>query len=199
MNAEGSESNQPHSQTPSPSLPASPAIPVRDLSTRLSAIQTVQTYILTHEAQAIQSHLTAVLPGLIQGEVRTQYAQLAQEIGAQISSIREEVIRSTGDQDDPMSSSNEGDQDSREHGKRSSGRSHDKRKGKTWRFATGSGNEVEETRRQHHRSHQPNNGDEADEEDEGDENESDEGRSAGRRKYKKQIQALRVSTHSCSP
>ena len=123
-------------RTRSPSLPASPTIPVRDSSTRLSAIQTVQTYI-THEAQAIQSHLTAVLPGLIQGEVRTQLAQLAQEIGAQISSIREEVIRSTGDQDYPMSSSNKEseNQDSREHGKRCSGRSHNKRKGKAWWFA----------------------------------------------------------------
>ena len=65
--------------------PASPVIPT-DASPRVSAIQTVQTY-LTHQAQAIQSHLTTILPGLIQGEVCTQCTQLAQEIGEQISSI----------------------------------------------------------------------------------------------------------------
>ena len=169
--------------TPSPATPtyASPvsdsstmptyASPVSDSSTRLSAIQTVQTY-LAHEAQAIQSHLTTVLPSLIQGEVHIQCSQLAQEIGDQISSIREEFNRHTGDQDDPMlPSSEEGEnRGSRRRGERS--------------------------RRNHHRSQQPNNGDEADEEDEGGENENDI--STGTRKYKKQVQALRVSIHSCS-
>src|ERR1700678_3288016 len=71
----------------STALPATPtnASPVGDLSTTLSAIQTV---------------LTAVLPGLIQGEVRIQCTKLAQDIGAQISSIQEEVNRPPGDQDD---------------------------------------------------------------------------------------------------
>ena len=173
--------------TSSPSLPATPtnASPV-DSSTRLSAIQTVQTY-LAHEAQAIQSHLTAVLPGLIQGEVHTQCAQLAQEIGAQISSIREELFTSTGDQDDPMLPSREedGNEDSRGRGKQPARCS--RRKG------TDSDSETAEI------AHQLDNGDEADEEDEGGENERDEEINAGSRKYKKQIQALRVSIHSCSP
>jgi hypothetical protein len=170
------------SLTSNSSPPASPAIPtnaspVSDSSTRVPAIHTVQTY-LSHQAQAIQSHLTTILPSLIQGEVRTQYSQLAEEIGVQISSIREEFNRHTGDQDDPMlPSSEEGEnRGSSRHGGRS--------------------------RRNHHRSQQPNNGDEADgdeadEEDEGDENENEI--SAGTRKYKKQVQALRVSIHSCSP
>ena len=82
--------------TSSPSLPASPATPsISDSSTRLSAIQIVQSY-LAHQAQEIQSHLTAVLPDIIQREVRTQCAQL---IGNQISSIQEELIRPIGDQD----------------------------------------------------------------------------------------------------
>ena len=90
----------------STSSPASPTTltnssPVRDSSTRRSAIETVQNY-LNHEAQAIQLHLTAVLPSLIQREVHAQCAQLAQEIGAQISSIRKEVCTPTDDQDDPI-------------------------------------------------------------------------------------------------
>ena len=115
---------------------------------RVSAIETVQTY-LTHQAQAIQSHLITILPGLIQGEVRTQYSQLARQIGNQITSIREEF---------------------------------------------------EEGERVHHRSQQPNNRDEGDE-DEGAENEDIENEISGcTRKYKKQVQALRVSIiQSCSP
>lgn len=150
----------------SPAIPTN-ASPVSDSSTRVSAIQTVQTY-LTHQAQAIQSHLTTILPGLIQGEVRTQCTQLAQEIGGQISSIREEFNRHTGDQDDPMLEVEN----------------------------RGSSRRGEQSRRNHHRSQQSNNGDEADEENEsGDENEI----SGGTRKYKKLVQALRVSIHSCSP
>ena len=153
--------------TSSPSLPASPATPsISDSSTRSSAIQTVQSY-LAHQAQEIQSHLTAVLPDIIQREVRAQCAQL---IGNQISSIREELNRPIGDQDDPMlPSSAEGD------------------------------NEAAETCRHHRRSQQPNSGDEADEEDEGGQNENNEDEiSTGSRKYKKQPQALRVSIHSRS-
>lgn len=160
-----------------PASPAHPTItlPVSDSSTRLSAIQTVQTY-LTSQTHAIQSHLTAVLPGLIQGEVRTQCTQLAQEIGAQILSIREEVNRSSGDQDDPMLPSDDGENEgSRGRGKRSTRCSRDK--GKGGRFATHSDNE-------------------ADNEDEGDDEEEI---SADSRKYKKQIKALRVSVHSCFP
>jgi len=186
----------------SPTSPVTPtnASPVRDSSTRLSAIQTVQSY-LTQEAQAIQSNLVAVLPGLIQAEVRTHCAQLAQEIGAQISSIREEVIRHTGDQDDPMlPSSEEGEnEDSRGRGKRSARYSRNKGKEKGGRFAMDNDKEAAETRRHHHRSQLPNNGDEADGGDESSENESDEEISAGSRKYKKQMQALRVSIHSWSP
>jgi hypothetical protein len=188
--------NPADTSTSSPASPATPtnAFPVRDSSTRLTAIQTVQTY-LTNEAQAIQSHLTAVLPGLIQGEVRTQCAQLAQEIGAQISSIRKEVFTPTRDQDDPMSPSREEgeNEDSRGRGKRSARRSGRKGKKKEWGFATESDGETAQV------AQQLNDGDEADEEDEGGENESDEEINAGSRKYKKQIQALRVSIHSCSP
>ena len=139
---------------------------VSDSSTRLSAIQTVQTY-LTQQAQEIRSHLTAVLSSLVQGEVCTQCTQLAQEIGAQISSIREEVIRPTGDQDEPMLSSSEENEGSRRRGKQSL--RHNK---------------------------QPNDRDEADKEDEGGDNESDEEEiSPGSRKYQKQLQVLRVSIH----
>jgi hypothetical protein len=134
-------------------------------------MQTVQTY-LTHQTEAIESRLTTILPGLIQGEVRTQCSQLAQEIGEKISSIWEEFNRHTGDQDDPMLPSVEGEN-------------------------RGSSRRGEWSRRNHHRSQQPNNGDEADEEDEGGENENEI--SGGTRKYKKQVQALRVSVHSCSP
>jgi len=171
--------------TSSPSLPASPATPspISNSSTGLSAIQTVQSY-LTHQAQEIQSHLTAALPDLIQGEVRTQCAQLAQEIGNQISLIREELIRPIGDQDDPMlPSSAEGERG--ERGEQSARCSRD--------------NEAAETRRHHRHSQQPNSGDEADEEDEGGQNENNEDEiSAGSRKYKKQAQALRVGIHSRS-
>jgi hypothetical protein len=156
----------------------------------LPAIQTIQTY-LTHQTQAIQSHLTEILPSLIQGEVRNQCAQLAEKIGAQISSIREEVSRPTGDQDDPMSGEEGENEGSRGFGKRSARCSRDKGKGKEGRFATESDSEAAETRR-HHRSQEPNNGDEADNEDD------EEEMSAGSRKYEKKIQILRVSIYSCS-
>ena len=157
-------------------------------------MQTVQSY-LTHETRSIQSHLTAVLPGLIQGEVRTQCAQLAQEIGAQITSIRKEVFTPTGDQDDPMSPSREEgeNEDRRGRDKRSARCGRRKGKRKEGGFATESDNETAQV------AQQLNNGNEADEEDKGGENESDEEISAGSQKYKKQIQALRVSIHSCSP
>jgi hypothetical protein len=185
------------------SSPASPATltnasPIRDSSTRLSAIQTVQSY-LNHEAEAIRSHLTDVLPGLIRGEVRTQCTQLAQEIGVQIQSIREELIRPTGDQDDPMlPSSEEGEnRDSRGRGKRSARCRRDKGKGK----GTESDDEAAEIQMQLHHSQESNNGDEADQEDEGSENESEEEISVtvGTGKYKKKIYLLRVSIHSFSP
>ena len=182
--------NPPSTSSSSPASPATPtnASPVNDLSTRLPAIQTVQTY-LTHQAEAVQSHLIAVLPGLVQEEVRLQCVQLAQEIGAQISSIREELIRPIGDQDDPMLSSSEEGQNegSRGRAKRSS---HDKGKDKGRKFAMESDNEAAWTHRHHQRPQQPNNGDEADDEDEGGDDEEET--SAGIRKYKKQIQALRV-------
>jgi hypothetical protein len=144
-----------NSSSPAPHASPTHAPPaVSDSSTRLSAIQTVETY-LNHQTQAIQSHLTAVLPGLIQEEVRTQCAQLAQEIGAQISSIQKEVISPTGpgDQDDPMlpfseEVENEG---SRGHGKRSARR---------------------------HYSQQPNNNDDSEADEDKD---SDEGISMGSR------------------
>lgn len=164
------------------SQPASPATPVGDPSTKLSAMQTVQTY-LTQETQAIQTHLTTVLPGLIQDEVRTQCSQLAQEISGQISSLRKEVLSPTGDQDDPMSPSIEGEGEN-EHssgrGKRSARHSRDKGKKGARRFAT--------------EDDKANNGDEPDE-DEGGENESTDEMSGGRRKYKKQAIVLRVSNH----
>jgi hypothetical protein len=175
----------------STSSPASPTTltnssPIRDSSTRPSAIETVQNY-LNHEAQAIQLHLTAVLPSLIQGEVRAQCAQLAQEIGAQISSIRKEVCTPTDDQDDPiLLSQEEGEnKDSRGHGKRSA--RYSRRKGKRKEFATDSDNETAQVAKQL---------DDTDEEDEGGENESDDEINAGNRKYKKQIRALRVRIHS---
>jgi hypothetical protein len=83
--------------------------PINDSSTKSSAIQTVQTY-LTNQAQMIQLDLTVILPGLIQGEVHIQYAQLAQEIGTQISLIQEKAFRLTRDQDDPMLPSCEEDE-----------------------------------------------------------------------------------------
>ena len=189
--------------TSSFSSPASPATPmnafsIHDSSTRISAIQTVQTY-LTQQAQVIQSHMTSILPGLIQGEVRTQCTQLAQDIGAQISSIQEEVVKPSGNQDDPMlPSSEEGENKggSRGHGKQSTRHRYNKRKE---RFRTENNNKAAETCRHHHHSQQSKNGDEADEEDEGSGNESDEEKiSAGSQKYKKQIQVLRVSIYSCS-
>ena len=78
------------SSSPSASPTPTNGSPIRDSSARLSAIQTVQSY-FNHEAEAIRSHLTAVLPGLIRGEVRTQCTQLSQEIGAQIGSIPLEI------------------------------------------------------------------------------------------------------------
>ena len=133
-------------------LPTTPtnASPVNNSSTRLSAIQTVQHY-STHQAQAIQSHLTAVLPSLIQGEVHTQCTQLAQEIGAQISSIQEELIRPTGDQDDLMLSSSEENKGSRGHGKQPLRHSCNKEKGKKGRSTLESNNNAADS------SQQPNN------------------------------------------
>jgi hypothetical protein len=193
--------------TSSSSPPASPATltnasPIGDSSTKVSAIQTVQSY-LNHEVEAIRSHLTADLPGLIRGEVRTQCTQLAQEIGAQIQSIREELIRPTGDQDDPMLPSSEDGEngDSRGRGKRSARCRRDKGKGKGKGKGTESDNEVEEIQRHLHHSQESNNGDEADEEDEGGENESEEEISVtvGTREHKKKIYVFRVSIHSFSP
>jgi hypothetical protein len=185
----------------SSSSPASPvtspnASPSSDSSTRLSAIQTVQTY-LTQQAQLMQSHLAEVLPDLIRGEVHVQCSQLSQEITAQIYSIREEVNRPTGDQDDLMSPfSEEGENEgSRGHGKQSAKCVRDKGKGKGGRFATESDNEAAETRRHHHRSQQPNNGDEHEADNEGEDETDEEGISTGSRKYKMQMQALRVSIH----
>jgi len=119
--------DMPSTNRSSSASPATPT-PISNSPTRLSAIQTVQTY-LTHQAQTIQLHLTAVLTGLIQEEVCTQCAQLAQEISAYISSIWEEVIRPTGDQDDPMlpSSEEEGvNKDSRGCSKQSARSSYNK-------------------------------------------------------------------------
>lgn len=158
---------------PLPNEPPQPGPPVHDPA--VSPIQTVQTYL----TQMIQSNLTAILPGLVQGEVRMQCAQIAQQIGTQISSIREEVIRPTGDPDDPMLPSCEEDkgenEGSRGRGKRSARRSYNKRTGKEVRFGSDSDSEANE----------------ADEDDEG-----DEGISRGQ-KYKKKPQALRVSNYSC--
>jgi hypothetical protein len=160
-------------------LPNEPAQPGPVRGPTVSPIQTVQTFL----TQTIQSNLTAILPGLIQGEVRIQCAQLALEIGSQISSIREEVI--TGDLDDPMlPSCEEGENEgSRGRGKRSARRSYNKRKGKEVRFATGSDSETDKS-------------DEDD--DEGSGIEGDEGINKGSQKYQKKIQALRVSNCSCS-
>lgn len=165
-----SAADSPSLRTSSPS--ASPATltnasPVGDSSTRLSAIQTV---------------LTTILPDLIQGEVRMQCAKLAEEIGAQIASIREEVI-GAGDQDDPMILYKESE-NSRGGDKQSVRCSRDKGKEKDG-----------------YRRSQPNKRDETDDENQGDDDESDkEEMSAGSQKYKKQATALRVSTiHSCSP
>jgi hypothetical protein len=109
---------------------------VSDSSTKSSAIQTVQTY-LTHQAQMIQLHLTAILPGLIQGEVCIQCTQLVQKIGTQISLIREEAFRPAGDQDDLMlptceEGENEG---SRGRGKWFAKRSYNKKKKKEVKLA----------------------------------------------------------------
>jgi hypothetical protein len=132
----------------------------------------------------MQSNLTAILPGLVQGEVRIQCAQLAQEIGSQISLIRQEAMRPTGDLDDPMlPSCEEGENEgSRGRGKQSVRRSHNKSKGKEVRFATGNDSDI----------------DRPDEGDEGSGIESDEGINKGSQKYQKKIQALRVSNYSCS-
>ena len=168
---------------PLPNEPAQPGPPVRDPA--ISPIQTIQTY-LTHQAQTVQSNLTAILPGLIQEEVRIQCAQVAKTIDTQISSLREEVVGPTGDPDDPMlPSGEEGENEgSRGHGKRSARHSYNKRKGKEVRFAAESDSEV----------------DEANEDDEGGESEGDEGDEGirGSRKHKKKIPALRVSNYYCS-
>jgi hypothetical protein len=113
------------------------SFPISDSSTKLSAIQTVQTY-LTHQAQMIQLHLTAILPGLIPGEVCIQCTQLAQEIGTQISLIQEEAFRPTGDQNDAMfpfceEGKNKG---RRGHGKQFTKHSYNKKKRKEVKFAT---------------------------------------------------------------
>ena len=162
------------------------SFPISDSSTKLLAIQTVQSY-LTHQAQTIQSHLTAILPILIQGEVCIQCAQLAQEIGTQMSSIWEEAFRPAGDQDDPMlPSCEEGENEgSRGHGNWFAKRSYNKKKGKEVKFATeshGKGDEPDD-----------NEADDVDEDDESSGNEGNEGASTGSWKYKKKIQALRVS------
>jgi len=176
--------DMPFTNRSSSASPATPT-PIRNSPTRLSAIQTVQTY-LTHQAQTIQLHLTAVLPGLIQEQVCTQCAQLAQEISAHISSIWEEVIRPTGDQDDPMlPSSEEGvNKGSRGCSKQSARSSYNKEKGKEVRFTMESDNEAAETCGHHHPSQQPNNENEADGRDKDSENEGDEEISTGSWKYK---------------
>jgi len=121
-----------------------------------------------------------------------QCAQLSEEIGIHISSLKEEAFRPTGDEDDPMlppreEGENEG---SRGRGKRFARRSYNKRKGKEVRFANESDSEEDEP--------DNNEADEADEEDESSGNEGDERISRGSRKYKNKIQALRVSIYSCS-
>ena len=159
--------------------------PIIDSSTRSSTLQTVQSY-LNHE---LLSHLTSILPGLVQGEVRAQCAQLGQVISDQIESLRAEAIRPTGDQDDPMLPSGE-DEDSRGRGKRSA-RSN---KGKGKEKETESDNEAEEIR-----FHLSQQGDEADVEDIDGESENDKETSVGTRKYTKNIFILRVSILSFSP
>jgi len=163
---------------PLPNESAQPGLPVRGPT--VSPIQTVQTFL----TQTIQTILPEILPSLIQGEVRIQCAQLAQEIGTQISSIRDEVIRPTGDPDEPMSPScEEGEiEGSRGRDKRSARCRYNKRKGKQVKLAKESNSETDET----------------DKDDEGSGSEGDEGISKGGQKYKKKIQALRVSKYSCS-
>src|SRR5712664_1592334 len=99
-----------------------------------------------------------------------QCAKLAEDIGAQIASIREEVNRAPGDQDVPMLLYEEGensggrDKCSRDKGKEKDG----------------------------YRRSQPNKGDETDEENRGEDDESGkEEMSEGSRKYKKQATARR--------
>jgi hypothetical protein len=119
--------------------------PISDSSTKSSAIQTVQTY-LTHQAQMIQSDLTAILPGLIQGEVYIQCAQLAQEISTQISLIQEKAFRPTGDQADlmlPFCEENE-NAGSRGHGKQFAKHSYNQKKRKEVKFATESNSKGDE-------------------------------------------------------
>jgi len=160
-------------ETGRPPLGSSPA----SLQTPLMPGATIQTFV----AQTIQTILPEILPGLIQGEVRIQCAQLAQEIGTQISSIRDEAIGPTGDPDDPMLPSGE-IKGSRGGDKRSARRSYNKRKGKQVTFAKESDSETDET----------------DKDDQGSGSEGDEGISKGSQKYKKKILALRVSKYSCS-
>ena len=155
-------------------------------STKLSAIQTVQSY-LTHQAKMIQLHLTAILPGLIQGEVCIQCTQLVQKIGTQISSIQEEAFRPAGDQDDLMlPSCEEGENEgSRGCGNEFTKHSYNKKKGKEVKFATESDSEGDEL--------DDNKADNADKDDESSGNEGNEGARRGSQKYKKKTQALRVS------
>jgi hypothetical protein len=160
---------------PLPNEPAQPGLPVRGPT--VSPTQTIQTFV----AQTIQTILPEILPGLIQGEVRIQCAQLAREIGTQISLIRDKAIGPTGDPDDPMLPSGE-IKGSRGGDKRSARRSYNKRKGKQVTFAKESDSET----------------DEMDKDDQGSGSEGDEGISNGSQKYKKKILALRVSKYSCS-
>ena len=128
---------------------------------------------LTHQAQTIQSHLTAILPGLIQAEVRIQCAQLAQEIGTQISLIWEEAFRPAGDQNDPMlPSCEEGENEgSRGHGNWFAKRSYNEKKGKEVKFATESDSKGDKP--------DDNKADDADEDDESSGNKGNEGASRG--------------------
>ena len=61
----------------------------------------------------IQSHLITILPGLIQGEVCTQYSQLARQIGNQITSIWKEFEEGERDHHRSQQPNNrdEGDED----------------------------------------------------------------------------------------
>jgi hypothetical protein len=174
---------------PLPNEPTQPGLPVHGPT--VSSIQTIQTFL----TQTIQSNLTAILPGLIQGEVRIQCAQLAQEIGTQISSIRDEVIRPTGDPDDPMlPSCEEGEiEGSRGRDKQSTRRSYNKRKGKQVRLGKESDGETEGSGSEGDEG----NGSEGDEGNGSEGNEGNEGNEGIGKKCKK-IQALRVSKHSCA-
>ena len=119
---------------PLPNEPVQPGLPVCG-----PTVSPIQTFV----AQTIQMILPEIPPGLIQGEVRIQCAQLAQEIGTQISSIRDEAIGPTGDPDDPMLPSG-GIKGSRGGDNRSARCSYNKRKGKQVTFAKESDSEADE-------------------------------------------------------